>query len=51
MAPTPFVRDVPAAEALKTWYGACANASCPERLEPVRGIVPATGGGTMPWWP
>jgi len=52
MAPTPFVRDVPAAEALKTWYGACANASCPERLEPVRlGLAGALGHVTAePVW-
>ena len=36
MSPTPFVRDVPAAEALQAWYAACAGASCPDRLPPVR---------------
>ena len=33
---TPFVHDVPAAEALAAWDEACAAAGCPERLEAVR---------------
>jgi putative molybdopterin biosynthesis protein len=33
---TPFVHDVPAAEALAAWVEACREAGCPERVEPVR---------------
>ncbi|MBD0281480.1 MAG: molybdopterin biosynthesis protein, partial [Thermoleophilaceae bacterium] len=33
---TPFVHDVPAAEALTAWEEACAAAGCPTRLETVR---------------
>ncbi|MGH2949479.1 MAG: molybdopterin biosynthesis protein [Solirubrobacteraceae bacterium] len=29
----PFVRDLPAAEALAAWKAACARAGCPERVE------------------
>jgi len=36
MGATPFVRDVPAGDALEAWYAACAGAGCPERVEPVR---------------
>ncbi len=36
MASTPFIRDVPAAEALRAWYSACERAACPDRVEPVR---------------
>jgi putative molybdopterin biosynthesis protein len=32
---TPFVHDVPAAEALAAWTRACRDAGCPERLEAV----------------
>jgi putative molybdopterin biosynthesis protein len=34
--PTPFVHDVPAAEALAAWDEACAAAGCPARVEAVR---------------
>jgi molybdopterin molybdotransferase/putative molybdopterin biosynthesis protein len=33
---TPFVHDVPAAEAFAAWVEACRDAGCPERLEIVR---------------
>ena len=33
---TPFVHDVPAAEAFAAWIDACGEANCPERLEAVR---------------
>jgi molybdopterin molybdotransferase/putative molybdopterin biosynthesis protein len=33
---TPFVHDVPAAEAYAAWMEACRDAGCPERLEAVR---------------
>jgi putative molybdopterin biosynthesis protein len=33
---TPFVHDVPAAEAYAAWMEACSGAGCPERLEVVR---------------
>jgi putative molybdopterin biosynthesis protein len=33
---TPFVHDVPAAEAYAAWMEACRGAGCPERLEVVR---------------
>jgi putative molybdopterin biosynthesis protein len=33
---TPFIHDVPAAEALAAWRAACAAAGCPERLDAVR---------------
>jgi putative molybdopterin biosynthesis protein len=33
---TPFIRDVPAAEALLAWREACAAAGCPERVDAVR---------------
>src|SRR5689334_12966477 len=33
MATTPFIRDVPAAEALAAWRAACAAAGCPARVE------------------
>jgi putative molybdopterin biosynthesis protein len=36
MATTPFIRDVPAAEALAAWRAALAAAGCPERVEAVR---------------
>ena len=36
MATTPFIHDVPAAEALAAWRAACAAAGCPERVEAVR---------------
>jgi putative molybdopterin biosynthesis protein len=39
---TPFVHDVPAAEAFAAWIRACREAGCPERVEVVR--VPLDGG-------
>jgi putative molybdopterin biosynthesis protein len=36
MTGSPFLRDVPAAQALEAWRGACAAAGCPARLPPVR---------------
>ena len=33
---SPFVSDVPAAEALAAWRAACLAAACPERTAPVR---------------
>src|SRR5919108_4380531 len=33
---TPFIHDVPAAEALAAWDDACATAGCPARVEAVR---------------
>ena len=35
LATTPFIHDVPAAEALAAWRDACAAAGCPERVEAV----------------
>ena len=36
MATTPFIHDVPAAEALAAWREACAAAGCPARVEAVQ---------------
>jgi putative molybdopterin biosynthesis protein len=36
MATTPFIHDVPAAEALAAWRAALAATGCPERVEAVR---------------
>jgi putative molybdopterin biosynthesis protein len=36
LATTPFIRDVPVAEALSAWRDACRAAGCPERVETVR---------------
>jgi putative molybdopterin biosynthesis protein len=36
MATTPFIRDVPAEQALAAWRAACATAGCPERVDTVR---------------
>ncbi|HEV2873706.1 MAG TPA: molybdopterin biosynthesis protein [Thermoleophilaceae bacterium] len=33
---TPFIHDVPAAEAFAAWVDACRDAGCPERIEVVR---------------
>src|SRR5262245_57259220 len=33
---SPFVSDIPAAEALQAWQAACAAAGCPERVPAVR---------------
>jgi putative molybdopterin biosynthesis protein len=52
MATTPFIHDVPAAEALAAWRAACTAASCPERVEAVRlGLAEAVGRVTAePVW-
>ena len=39
---SPFVSDVPAEAALRSWLDACASAGCPERMEAV--IVPLAEG-------
>src|SRR3954469_21837762 len=44
MATTPFIHDVPAAEALAAWRAACAAAGCPERVEAVRLGLHEAGG-------
>ena len=36
MATTPFIHDVPAAEALAAWRAACLDAGCPQRVDAVR---------------
>jgi putative molybdopterin biosynthesis protein len=36
VATTPFIHDVPAAEALAAWRAACAAAGCPARVDAVR---------------
>jgi putative molybdopterin biosynthesis protein len=36
MATTPFIHDVPAAQALSAWRSACAAAGCPDRVDAVR---------------
>jgi putative molybdopterin biosynthesis protein len=40
VADSPFVSDVPTAEALDAWRAACAGAGCPARVEAVR--IPVT---------
>jgi putative molybdopterin biosynthesis protein len=52
MATTPFIRDVPAAEALDAWRAACAAAGCPARVETTRlGLHEAVGRVTAePVW-
>src|ERR671937_120570 len=52
MATTPFIRDVPAAEALAAWSAACAAAGCPGRVDAVRmGLHEAVGRVTAePVW-
>jgi putative molybdopterin biosynthesis protein len=52
MATTPFIHDVPAAEALTAWRAACAAAGCPPRVEAVRlGLAEAVGRVTAePVW-
>src|SRR4051812_23578745 len=52
MATTPFIHDVPAAEALAAWRAALAAAGCPERVEPVRlALADAVGRVTAaPVW-
>ena len=50
--PTPFIHDVPAAEALVAWRAACGAAGCPDRVEAVRaGLHEAIGRVTAePVW-
>jgi putative molybdopterin biosynthesis protein len=36
MATTPFIHDVPAAQALAAWRAACTAAGCPDRVDAVR---------------
>jgi molybdopterin molybdotransferase/putative molybdopterin biosynthesis protein len=52
MATTPFIHDVPAAEARAAWRAACAAAGCPERVEALRlGLHEALGRVTAaPVW-
>jgi putative molybdopterin biosynthesis protein len=52
VATTPFIHDVPAAEALAAWRAACAAAGCPERVQTVRlGLAEAVGRVTAePVW-
>ena len=52
MATTPFIHDVPAAEALAAWRAACVAAGCPARVEVVRlGLHEAVGRVTAaPVW-
>src|SRR6476659_5287725 len=35
-AASPFISDVPAAQALQAWYDACVAAGCPPRLPAIR---------------
>ncbi len=50
--PTPFVRNVPAAQALEVWRAACAEAGCPDRVGTERlGLAAAIGRVTAePVW-
>ncbi len=41
---TPFIHDVPAAEAFAAWIDACRDAGCPERVEVVRVALAEAGG-------
>jgi putative molybdopterin biosynthesis protein len=52
MATTPFIRDVPAAQALGAWRAACAAAGCPQRVETARmALADAVGRVTAePVW-
>src|SRR5919107_1340248 len=52
MATTPFIRDVPAAEAIAAWRAACVAARCPGRVDAVRmGLHEAVGRVTAdPVW-
>src|SRR5437764_8858754 len=52
MATTPFIQDVPAAEALAAWRAACEAAGCPSRVDAVRlGLHDAVGRVTAePVW-
>jgi putative molybdopterin biosynthesis protein len=44
MADSPFIRDVPAAQALAAWRSACAAAGCPDRLPSERVRVQDAAG-------
>jgi len=44
MADSPFIRDVPAAQALAAWHSACAAAGCPDRLPAERVRVEDAAG-------
>jgi putative molybdopterin biosynthesis protein len=44
MSTTPFIHDVPAAQALAAWRAACAAAGCPERVDAVRTALPEAVG-------
>jgi putative molybdopterin biosynthesis protein len=44
MADSPFIRDVPAAQALAAWRSACAEAGCPDRLPAERVRVQDAAG-------
>jgi molybdopterin molybdotransferase/putative molybdopterin biosynthesis protein len=52
MATTPFIRDVPAAQALAAWRAACSAAGCPQRVETARtALADAVGRVTAePVW-
>src|ERR687886_1423341 len=52
MATTPFIHDVPAAEALAAWRVACLDAGCPQRVDAVRlSLAEAVGRVTAaPVW-
>jgi molybdopterin molybdotransferase/putative molybdopterin biosynthesis protein len=52
MATTPFIRDVPAAQALAAWRAACAAADCPRRVGTARmALADAVGRVTAePVW-
>src|SRR3954468_14313870 len=52
MATTPFIHDVPAAEALAAWSAACGTAGCPRGVDAVRmGLHEAVGRVTAePVW-
>jgi putative molybdopterin biosynthesis protein len=52
MTATPFIHDVPAAEALSAWRAACEAAGCPRHVEAVRaGLEDAVGRVTAePVW-
>src|SRR5690242_21465480 len=41
---SPFIRDVPAAQALDAWRAACEAAGCPDRLPAVTVPVAEAGG-------
>ena len=52
MTSSPFIRDVPAAEAMTAWRRACVEGGCPERVAAVRvGLAEALGRVTAePVW-